>query len=501
MLEDDEPLTDLPARPPLEPHPELSLDPVDWEALRALGHRMVDDVIRFHATLGDRPAWQPFPESHKDALRQPLPHAPEGADAAYADFVEHVLPYPFGNIHPRVWGWVNGTGTTLSAFADMLASAMNPNCWGGEQAASYVEAQVLDWLREMTGFPSASGLLVSGGSVANLIGIAAARDDRASAPVANIGVHALAKPLVLYASEQVHNSVDKAAALLGIGIDGLRRIPTDAEYRIDSAVLQRCITEDRSAGYQPFCVVGTAGTVNTGAIDDLDALADVCEREGLWLHVDGAFGALAALSPALRTQVRGMERADSLAFDLHKWLYMPIEVGCVLVKNADAHRRTFSPPASYLAHFDRGIASGPHIYSALGPQLTRGFRALKVWLSIKAHGSEVYARLVEQNVRQARLLEDEIGHSRELELVAPVPLNVVCFRYNPGDLSEEQLNRLNRELLLRLQESGVAVPSSTLLRGRFVMRVALTNHRTRSEDLAALVEAAVNLGRVIAAEL
>jgi glutamate/tyrosine decarboxylase-like PLP-dependent enzyme len=248
----------------------------------------------------------------------------------------------------------------------------------------------------------------------------------------------------------------------------------------------------------PFCVVGTAGTVNTGATDDLNALADISAREHLWLHVDGAFGALAQLSDRVRPLVAGIERADSIAFDLHKWLYMPIEVGCILVRDAEAHRRPFSPPASYLAHFDRGLASGPHIYSTLGPQLTRGFRALKVWLSIQAHGTDVYARLVEQNVAQAKHLESRIRACDELELAAPAPLNVVCLRYIAEGLDADGLNALNRELLVRLQESGEAVPSSTVLRGKFVLRVALTNHRTRTADLDRLVEAVLSIGRDLA---
>jgi glutamate/tyrosine decarboxylase-like PLP-dependent enzyme len=247
------------------------------------------------------------------------------------------------------------------------------------------------------------------------------------------------------------------------------------------------------------CVVGNAGTVNTGAIDHLDALADLCEAEGLWLHVDGAFGALAAVSPALRPRLAGMERADSIAFDLHKWLYMPIEVGCVLVRDPAAHRKPFSPHASYLDRFDRGVASGPHNYSHLGPQLTRGFRALKVWMSLKAHGTDAYVRLIEQNVRQAQRLERLITQSPVLELAAPVPLNVVCFRWvGRTERPDAELNALNRELLVRLQESGIAVPSSTVLRGRFVMRVALTNHRTRAEDLATLVDAVVSIGAEVA---
>ncbi len=486
--------------PELPDRGEETLDPEDWESLRELGHRMVDDVVAYHRDVADRPAWRPVPESTRRVLRQPLPREGEGAAAAYASFVEHVLPFPYSNIHPRHWGWVNGTGTTLAAFAEMLAAAMNPNCWGGEHAASYVETQVLEWLKELVSFPgAASGVLLSGGSAANLVGLAAARDARAGGDVTDGGLRSLGADPVLYCSTETHNSVDKAVALLGLGSRALRRVPVDGSWRTDLTALRQALAEDRAAGRRPFCIVANAGTVNTGAIDDLDALADLCEAEGLWLHVDGAFGAVAALSDRLRPLLRGMERADSLAFDLHKWLYIPIEAACVLVREPMDHSRPFAPSASYLSTLDRGVASGGTFFSTRGPQLTRGFRALKVWLSFRTHGTDVYRRLVEQNVRQARLLEDLVRGADRLELVAPASLNVVCFRYAPPGVEDAVLESVNRELLMRLQEQGLAVPSSTVLDGRFVLRCAFTNHRTRRQDVVALVDAAIRTGDEIPA--
>ena len=473
---------------------EEGLDPQDWENIRALGHRMVDDLVAFHADLSARPAWQPVAAEARAAILQPPTADGIGDEAAYADFRSFIAEYPYGNLHPRAWGWVNGTGTTLAAFAEMWAAGMNSNCWGGEQSATYAEAAVLEWCKQLFDFPpDATGLLVSGGSEANLIGLAAGREAATRGAVSSTGVRALDQQLVVYASAQAHNSIDKSVALLGIGWDNLRHIPTDAEYRLDVAALERAIAEDRKAGRLPACVVATAGTVNTGATDPLEEIAEVCAREQLWLHVDGAFGALAVQSAEFKPLLRGLERADSIAFDLHKWLYIPIEAGCVLVRTGEWHRRPFSPPAAYLSRFERGVASGEFNYSTLGPQLTRGFRALKVWLSLRAHGTAVYARLIEQNVRQARYLEELIAGDRRLELLAPVPLNVVCFRYR-GDHAEEELNALNQELLVRLQESGRVVPSSTVLEGRFALRVALTNHRTRLADVDELVAATVELG-------
>lgn len=480
---------------------EETLDPEDWEELRALGHRMVDDVIAYHANIGAGPAWRPVPEAVRRALQEELPADPVGVTPAYDQFRAWILPYAYGNVHPRGWGWVNGTGTTLGAFAEMLAAAMNSNCWGGNHAGPLVEAQVLDWLKQLLGYPrTASGLLVSGGSVANLVGLAAARDAVGGPEIAQRGLQALSAELVVYASEEVHNSIDRAVALLGIGTQGLRRIATGTDYRMDLQLLAESIAADRAAGRRPICVVGTAGTVNTGAIDDLQGIAELCARERLWFHVDGAFGALAALSPELRPLVVGMERADSLAFDLHKWLFIPIEAGCVLVRDPADHLRPFAPSASYLARFDRGIASGSHSFSLLGPQLTRGFRALKVWFSLRAHGAAVYGRLVGQNVRQARALAALIAASPDLQLAAPVPLNVVCFRYAPPQLPDAQLDDINRETLLRLQESGEAAVSSTVLRGRFVLRAALTNHRTRNSDLHRLVAAVRTLAAQVQRE-
>jgi glutamate/tyrosine decarboxylase-like PLP-dependent enzyme len=239
--------------------------------------------------------------------------------------------------------------------------------------------------------------------------------------------------------------------------------------------------------------------VNTGAIDDIDAVADICERERIWLHVDGAFGALLALSPKLKPLLKGIERADSIAFDLHKWLYVPIEAGCILVRHPQYHSAPFSPPAAYLASFSRGVSTGAHFYGGLGPQLTRSFRALKVWLALQANGTAKFGRLIEQNVRQASRLTDMIERDDRLELAAPAPLNIVCFRYTAPGIDGAGLNEINREILVRLQESGLAIPSSTELNGVFALRVALTNHRTTDDDLGKLAEAVTALGDAITA--
>lgn len=481
---------------------EETLDPDDWEALRILGHRMVDEMLDYLRSVRERPVWQPIPQEVKERLHQPLPLRAEGAEDAYADFQRYVLPHSMGNIHPRFWGWVIGTGTAFGALAEMMAATMNPNVGGADQGAIYVEQQVLDWCKEMLGYPmQASGLLVSGASMANLVGLTVARNTKANFDVKQQGLQDAPHRLTMYGSSEMHSSLQKAAELLGLGSEALRRIPVNAEFEIDVAALKAAIAEDRAQGFQPCCVVGNAGTVNTGAIDDLEKLADICAAEDLWFHVDGAFGALAALSPELRPRLKGMERADSLAFDLHKWMYMPYEAGCILVRHADEHHRTFSTSGAYLAHAQRGLSGGSMWFSEYGVQLSRSFRALKIWMLMKEHGVEKYGRIIQQNVEQARYLASLIAAQAELELLAPVPLNIVCFRYVDRLLSEAELNDLNAELLAQLQERGIAAPSSTTLDGKYALRVAITNHRSRLEDFDLLIDKSLELARAQAREM
>lgn len=478
--------------------PEETLDPADWAAFRKLAHRALDDAFDAMATVRERPVWQSVPAAVRAEFKAPLPLKGEGAEAAYQDYQRLVAPYPLGNTHPRFWGWVIGTGTPMGVVADMLAAALNPNCTDFDHGAANVELQVIAWMKEMMGFPAqASGLLVSGGSVANLVGINVARSALAPFAVHSEGLNDHPR-LMLYASSETHNSVQKAAELMGLGVASLAKIPVDSDYRIDVTALKARIKADRAAGLKPFCVVGNAGTVNTGAVDDLDALADICRDEKLWLHVDGAFGALAALDPKGRTLLKGMERADSLAFDLHKWMYLPYDAGCILVRDAQRHQKAFAVQASYLTKLEGGIAKGEAPITNFGPQLSRSFRALKVWLNFKAYGVDKFARLITQNIAQAQYLKARVEREPELELLAPVPMNTVNFRYRGKDLSPEVLEKLNPRILVALQERGIAAPSSTVLKGCFVIRVCITNHRSRREDFDALVDGVLALGREFA---
>jgi glutamate/tyrosine decarboxylase-like PLP-dependent enzyme len=478
-----------------DPVADETLDPADWEAMRRLAHRAVDEGFAYLQQARDRPVWQPIPAAVLTQLRCPAPREPQGAEAAYQDFRQLVLPYSMGNTHPRFWAWFMGNGTAFAAVGDFLAAVMNPNMGGGNHMPNQVEGQVVDWCKEIVGLPpDASGLLVSGGSMANFVGLAVARNSRAGIDVRELGVAAIERPLVTYASVEVHSCVQKAIESLGLGARSLRRVPVNASYEIDVGALERMIEDDRAAGLQPFCVVGNAATINTGATDDLDALATVCAREGLWFHVDGAIGALLALAPAHRHLVRGMERADSVTLDLHKWLHIPFEAACVLVRDRKAHRAAFALTPEYLEKTERGLASGNLWFSEYGLQLSRGFRALKVWLSVKEHGLDRFGRLIDRNIAQARELAALVEAEPELELLAPVATNIVCFRYNPGGLDDGRLNALNAELLIRLHENGIAAPSYTTLHGRYCLRAAIANFRTTSDDLRVLVRAVREIG-------
>ena len=474
-----------------------TLDPADWGSLRMLGHKMIDDMFDYLQQVRQRPVWQPIPAETKKHFKHPLPRNPQPAEDVYQEFVEHILPYTKGNIHPRFWSWVEGGGTPLGMLADMLAAGMNPNNAIGDHAAVYVEKQVIDWSKQMFDFPeSATGILLSGASVANITALIAARNHY-NKNIRAKGLRVVNEQIVVYASTETHNCVNKAIEVIGIGSNSLRLVPVDKEYRIRIDLLKEMIESDKKSGMLPFCIIGNAGTVNTGAIDDLSELGSICEQEGCWFHVDGAFGAIAKLLPEFEEKLAGLNKADSLAFDFHKWLYVNYEVACVLIRDGAAHRNAFSVAANYLLRHERGLAGGPEPFSNFGMELSRGFKALKVWMSLKENGIEKYKRLVRQNLTQARFLSELVQGSDNLELLADVPLNIVCYRYNPGNVSETELNALNKNIVMELQERGIAAPSYTLLEGKYAIRVAITNHRSRLEDFDLLISETLRIGQLL----
>jgi aromatic-L-amino-acid/L-tryptophan decarboxylase len=479
---------------PSETH--KSLDPEDWSAFRMQAHRMLDDMLSYIENIRKRPVWQPIPDAVRARFRSSAPRLGEDLAQVHAEFMQNILPYAQGNVHPGFMGWVNGGGTPIGMVAEMLAAGLNANLGGRDHIPVEVERQVTRWVRELFGFPeNASGLFVTGTSMANLIAVLIARDVTLGFEVRHKGIAAEPRRLTAYTSNAVHSCVPKAMDIAGLGSDALRLIPTDNRYRIDLKTLEKVMDADRVAGFTPFLVVGTAGTVNTGAIDDLNGLAELCQRENLWFHVDGAFGALAKLAPDMAPRLNGIERADSVAFDFHKWGQAPYDAGFVLVRDGEKHRETFVSPVAYLHRATRGLAAGSPWPCDFGPDLSRGFRALKVWFTLKTLGTERLGAAISHSCALARYLERRINATPELELMAPVELNIVCFRYLPQDISPENSDRVNEEIAIRLQETGIVAPSTTRLEGRVVIRAAIVNHRTSRAEIDALVEGALTLGR------
>ena len=473
---------------------ERSLDPQDWVAMKELAHRMVDDMFEYYQSSRDRRVWTKPTKFAVNSMQQPLPLSGQDVTDIYEEFFTQILPYNTHNSHPRFWAWVQGGGTPLGMMADMLASGMNSNVSIGDHMPMYVEKQVIEWSKEMMGFPaSASGLLVSGASLANITALIVARN-HFHGDIKKKGLHAVPAQLIVYGSSETHNCVLKGVEVIGIGSDNFRKVPVDGNYRIRTDELKHMIAEDRKAGHLPFCIVGNAGTVNTGAIDPIDELVTIAAEEKMWLHIDGAFGAIPKILPEFNDQLKALEKADSLSFDFHKWMYVNYEVACVLIRDVQVHRQAFTTAVNYLAAHERGLSAGPENFTNFGMELSRGFKALKVWMSLKEHGIQKYRKLVRQNLQQAQYLAESVEKEPLLELMAPARLNIVCFRYNPGNLADEELNIINKELLMRLHEEGIAAPTYTLLQGKYAIRTAITNHRSRMEDFNILVREVIRIG-------
>ncbi len=456
-----------------------SLDPIDWTNLRTLGHRMMDDMIDHLAGLRDAPVWQPMPDEVRQSFTTPLPQTAQAPEAIYETFRQTIQPYVTGNTHPRFMGWVHGGGNPVSMLAELLAGAMNANCGGRDHAGIAVERQVIAWAAAMLGMPAATcGVLLTGSSMANFIAVLCARYKALGPAVRTAGVP---PNLTAYASTGAHRCIPGAFDMAGFGSNALRKIATDGEYRIDIRSLEAAIAADKAAGKIPFMLIATAGTVDIGAIDNLHAVADIASREQIWFHVDAAFGALAALSPVLAPQLDGIARADSVAFDFHKWAQVTYDAGCILVRDRELEFATFSQSTNYLAAA-AGLAGGQPWPCDLGPDLSRGFRALKVWMTLSTYGAPALGLIVDHTCALAQHLAQRIISSGTLELAAPVPLNIVCFGVlGYGDVATESL-------VADLQIAGLFAPSTTIIGSRTVIRAAIVNHRTTAADIDALVD-------------
>jgi aromatic-L-amino-acid/L-tryptophan decarboxylase len=465
----------------------------DWaeDELERVGARVARLIATYLSELPERPVWQPVPESVAAAfLGEPAPAAGASAEAILDEFETLVAPFPFGQGHPRFFGWVNSPPDPLGVFGAALAAAMNPSCAGGDHAALHVERQVIAWLNELLGLPGdGAGLLVSGGSAATLTALAAARHAKAGWDVREEGLQSGPAPLVVYAGEEGHSAIRRAVELLGIGRRNLRLIPADRDYRLDVAALERAVEEDLAGGLRPIAVAASAGTVNTGAIDPLGPIAELCRAHGLWLHVDGAYGAPAVLTERYRAELEPLALADSVAVDPHKWLYVPIDAGAVLVRDVKALPAAFSVVPAYIRE-----EGGEPWLSELGLEQTRPFRALRVWMALKRYGLAGYARLIDHDLELADRLSERVNASERLELVAR-GLSIVCFRYVPPGLDGSELDRLNRLLLSEVQHSGEAFCSGTVLSGAgFVLRACIVNPRASEADVERLAEIVVEIG-------
>ena len=464
---------------------EETLDPKNWEKMKVLAKQMAEDMVTYLETIEERPILRPKTEEILDYLKQPAPEKPLGPTNTYQEFQEKILNNRGSlNAHPCCWAAVTGQGSSFGALADMWSSGINA-IMNEHDITPDIETQVIRWIKEMLDYPmAATGVLGSGGTMANLIGLNVALNSNAGYDVNKNGVNG---KLTFYGSTEVHFSIIRNLRLMGIGHKNLRLIPVDNDYRIDLSLLKEQVDKDRDEGYTPVCVVGCCGSTNVGAIDDLESLASYCKREELWYHVDGAFGAWVHLSPKYRHMVKGQDKADSLALDLHKWMYMPYGIGCTLVKDADAHYRTFDINPVYLE--EAGSGSG-----SLSLEGSRPSRSLKAWMTIKEHGVGKFRRLVEMNIDQAKYLGELVEDSPNLELVAPVNLNVVCFRYYLNGLGEDKLAKLNYGVFNELFRNPKFAVLPSKLNGKVILRACITNHRTRYEHLDSFIGRITQIG-------
>jgi glutamate/tyrosine decarboxylase-like PLP-dependent enzyme len=473
-----------------------TLDPGDWSSFRTLAHAALDDCIDFVASVRERPVWQSVPGEVLEDLRGPVPYQPTALQTLVEEVRDKIMPYATGNVHPRFFGWVHGAGTVAGILAELMAATMNSNCGGREHAAIYVERQIIEWCREIFGLPAGgSGVLTVGTSMAAVIAVAAARVRKLGAAVRADGHTGTGSRLVGYSSAEAHVSLRKAFELVGIGNAQLRAIPTLPDYSMSMERLAAAIRADRAAGLEPFLIIGTAGTVNTGAFDRLDAIADLARHECLWFHVDGAFGAWAKIAGhPWHDLVRGIERADSLAFDFHKWISVPYDAGCVLIRDEHSHRAAFAERPNYLAAGARGLAAGDPWPCDYGIDLSRGFRALKVWVTLRHYGIAQLGAMIAKNCRSAAHLGKLIEESELFELAAPVSLNICCFCLK-GTRAIEPGDAVIARLVEEIQLSGIAAPSTTRIGTRLCVRVAILNHRSTDNDLEMLFKSACEILR------
>jgi glutamate/tyrosine decarboxylase-like PLP-dependent enzyme len=458
------------------------------DEMRSLGYRIIDQIVEHFETLASKPVMRVSPRAELEAkLREPLPEHPADINSLL-DQLQRDVWSNIGHVqHPRFFAFIPSPSNFVSVMADALAAAFNPFAgnWLEGSGTSQIELVTIDWLREIVGMPeTAGGLFVSGGSMANLTALATARRARLDNRSENA---------VVYFSDQTHNSVEKALRILGFARRQMRKLPSDDDYRLSLESLRQTVAEDRAAGRQPFLVIANAGTTNTGAIDPLNELADFCAQEDLWLHVDGAYGAAACLSERGKKLLAGIERADSLSLDPHKWLFQPFEIGCALVRDTRLLKKTFHTMAEYLEDTRRAEDEEINYYD-YGVQLTRSFRALKLWLSIKTFGAAAFRAAINRGFNLAEFAENLLRQSERWQIITPATFGIVTFRFVAEDCSGSEINEIHRRMVEAMADDGFAFANSTALRGRTVMRFCAINPRTTEEDIRATIQMLERLG-------
>ncbi len=480
-----------------------SLDP-SAAGIRRWGNAAVEAMANYLDSIRDRPL---YPHTSSQEIREKLDRIlpVEGIpfEGLLEIFNDVIVPASRHNGHPRMFGYVQAPGTAIAAFADLLASTLNSNltAWRSAPAAVEIERLTIDWIKQILGVEAhAAGLFVSGGSMANLAALAAARRAKAPADLATKGAQCLQQAMRVYLSDETHHSIAKAAALLGLGRDNVRSIGVDERFKIRIDELAAKITEDLEAGHLPFCVVANAGTVGTGAFDPIAEISEVARRFNLWLHVDASYGGFAVLANSARTLFEAMPQADSIALDPHKWLYLPVDCGCVVYRDGEAARATFAHEAEYTRVLDQEQDEAFAFWD-YGPELSRRFRALKVWMMLKGVGTDALGAAIEKDLACARHLETLVNASEDFEMLALVELSIFCFRYVPPQLKralatadegerariDAELDALNERLLIELQRDGSSYLSNTRLRGRFSLRGCVMNYRTTPRDMEILL--------------
>jgi len=477
------------------------------DSFREAGHRLIDRIADFMATMPAGPVTSgDTPETVRELVgRAPLPEVGTPATRLLEESAELLFRHSLFNGHPRFWGFITSSAAPIGALADLLAAAVNPNAGGWLLAPSAVEIerQCIRWIAELLGFPTGcGGLLVSGGNVANFVGFWVGRRVKTPWDLRSRGFDAQERAVRVYTSQETHTWIQKATDLSGMGTDAIRWVPTDAKMRMDTAALRRTIEADIAAGDLPLLVVGTAGSTSTGAIDPLDEVGAIAREYGLWFHVDGAYGAPAAALPESPAELKALSGADSLAIDPHKWLYAPLEAGCTLVRDEQALRDTFTYHPPYYPDSDDSAVEPPTYYHEYGPQNSRGFRALKVWLGLRQAGRTGYVRMIRDDIALARRMYELADADPEMEAVT-LGLSVATFRFVPRGLdtaragAQEYLDTLNHDLIERMQEEGEAFVSNAVVNGRYLLRACVVNFRTTEADVAALMDVVRRLGRAI----